>query len=116
MISALVLSAQHFSELISIMLLFTYSSDNILSFSLWQPVCLFCLRLKSQYEHTHGIHNSGVVWGRVLDVHAALLQEVEVDLSVVTEWNSNQLGFTTAGKISQRSTAAVTNTVLHSQL
>lgn len=58
-------------------------------------------RLLSRYPHTDHVHNSGVVWGRVSRVHPALLQQVEVTVSVAMEWNNNQLPLTTARKRTQ---------------
>lgn len=58
--------------------------------------------LLSRYEHTDEVHNSGVVWGRVSQVHAALLQQVEVAVSVATEWNHSQLPLATTRKITQQ--------------
>lgn len=60
-----------------------------------------CFRLLSRYPHTDCVHNSGVVWGRVSRVHPALLQQVEVTVSVATEWNNNQLPLATARKRTQ---------------
>ncbi|XP_030588255.1 phosphatidylinositol 4-phosphate 3-kinase C2 domain-containing subunit gamma isoform X2 [Archocentrus centrarchus] len=42
-------------------------------------------RLMAKYKHTDIVHNPGVVWGRILDVHHALLQQVEVTISVLYE-------------------------------
>lgn len=53
----------------------------------------------SRYEHTDDVHNSGVVWGRVSQVHPALLQHMDVIVSVATEWNNNQLPIPTTRKI-----------------
>lgn len=58
--------------------------------------------LLSRYEHTDEVHNSGVVWGRVSQVHAALLQQVEVTVSVATEWNQSQLPLATSRKMPQQ--------------
>lgn len=58
--------------------------------------------LLSRYEHTDEVHNSGVVWGRVSQVHAALLQQVEVTVSVATEWNQSQLPLATTRKITRQ--------------
>lgn len=76
---------------------FQFHTDNLFFF----PVSG---RLTSRYKHTDSVHNSGVVWGRLLQVHPALLQQVEVNVSVATEWNNNQLPFPTTGKINQHST------------
>lgn len=83
----------------------------ILSISDWQPVFLFSIsgRLMSHYKHTDSIHNSGVVWGRMLHIHPALLQQVEVTVSVATEWDEYQVPLPTTGKINQHRT-----TVTHS--
>lgn len=61
-------------------------------------VAFFCAavsQLMSRYKHTDTAHNSGVVWGRVLHIHPALLQQVEVTVSVATDWDNNQLPFPT---------------------
>lgn len=58
--------------------------------------------LLSRHEHADEVHNSGVVWGRVSQVHAALLQQVEVTVSVATEWNQSQLPLATTREITQR--------------
>ncbi|XP_067358027.1 phosphatidylinositol 3-kinase C2 domain-containing subunit gamma isoform X2 [Channa argus] len=52
-------------------------------------------KLRSQYKHTDTVHNSGVVWGQVLHVHPALLQQVEVNVCVATEWDNHQIPFPT---------------------
>lgn len=73
-------------------------------------LCFFCEllfiplsnSLLSRYQHTDEVHNSGVVWGRVSQVHAALLQQVEVTVSVATEWNHSQLPLATTRKITQQ--------------
>ncbi|XP_056244191.1 phosphatidylinositol 3-kinase C2 domain-containing subunit gamma isoform X1 [Seriola aureovittata] len=52
-------------------------------------------RLMSQHKHTDSVHNSGVVWGRLLQIHPALLQQLEVTVSVATEWENQQVPFPT---------------------
>ncbi|XP_033491268.1 phosphatidylinositol 3-kinase C2 domain-containing subunit gamma [Epinephelus lanceolatus] len=52
--------------------------------------------LMSRYRHADSVHNSGVVWSRVLHIHPALLQQVEVNVSVTTDWGDHQLPFPTA--------------------
>ncbi|XP_036963200.1 phosphatidylinositol 4-phosphate 3-kinase C2 domain-containing subunit gamma [Acanthopagrus latus] len=53
--------------------------------------CAATSKLMSQYKHTDSVHNSGVVWGRMLHIHPALLQQVEVTVSVATDWDDNQV-------------------------
>lgn len=57
----------------------------------------------ARYQHTDDTHNSGVVWGRVSRVHPALLQHMEVTVSVAMEWNSSQLPIPTTRKSAGRS-------------
>ncbi|XP_018521847.1 phosphatidylinositol 3-kinase C2 domain-containing subunit gamma isoform X3 [Lates calcarifer] len=52
-------------------------------------------KLMSRYKHTDSVHNSGMVWSRVLHIHPALLQQLEVTVSVATEWDNHQLPFPT---------------------
>ncbi|XP_074488623.1 phosphatidylinositol 3-kinase C2 domain-containing subunit gamma [Sebastes fasciatus] len=52
-------------------------------------------KLMSRYRHADSVNNSGVVWSRVLQIHPALLQQVEVTVSVATEWGNHQLPFPT---------------------
>uniref|UniRef100_A0A3Q1EU31 Phosphatidylinositol-4-phosphate 3-kinase catalytic subunit type 2 gamma n=1 Tax=Acanthochromis polyacanthus TaxID=80966 RepID=A0A3Q1EU31_9TELE len=61
-------------------------------------VAFFCAavsQLMSRHKHTESAHNSDVVWGRVSHIHPALLQQVEVTVSVATEWDNNQIPFPT---------------------
>ncbi|PWA22398.1 hypothetical protein CCH79_00016955, partial [Gambusia affinis] len=52
------------------------STNNLASFSNATS------QLMSRYKHTDRIHNSGIVWGRLLNIHLALLQqEVKVTIS-----------------------------------
>ncbi|XP_073328066.1 phosphatidylinositol 3-kinase C2 domain-containing subunit gamma [Pagrus major] len=53
--------------------------------------CAATSNLMSHYKHADSVHNSGVVWGRMLHIHPALLQQVEVTVSVATEWDDNQV-------------------------
>ncbi|XP_019933710.2 phosphatidylinositol 3-kinase C2 domain-containing subunit gamma isoform X1 [Paralichthys olivaceus] len=57
--------------------------------------CEATSKLMSRHKHTDNVHNSGVLWGRVLQVHPALLQQVEVTVSLATEWGNNQIPFPT---------------------
>ncbi|XP_029289912.1 LOW QUALITY PROTEIN: phosphatidylinositol 4-phosphate 3-kinase C2 domain-containing subunit gamma [Cottoperca gobio] len=58
--------------------------------------CAATSKLVSRYRHGDSVQNSGVVWSRVLQIHPALLQQVEVTVSVATEWGNHQLPFPTA--------------------
>ncbi|XP_033823985.1 phosphatidylinositol 3-kinase C2 domain-containing subunit gamma isoform X1 [Periophthalmus magnuspinnatus] len=51
-------------------------------------------QLMSRYKHTDE-HNTGIVWARLLHIHPALLQQVEVTVSVATDWDNHQLPFPT---------------------
>lgn len=51
----------------------------------------------SKYKHTDSLYNSGLVCGRLLDINCALLQQVEVTISVV--WDQNQIPIPTSGNI-----------------
>lgn len=51
----------------------------------------------SKYKHTESLYNSGLVCGRLLDINRALLQQVEVTISVV--WDQNQIPIPTTGNI-----------------
>lgn len=53
--------------------------------------------LMSKYKHTDSLYNSGLVCGRLLDINRALLQQVEVTISVV--WDQNQIPIPTSGNI-----------------
>ncbi|CAJ1056399.1 LOW QUALITY PROTEIN: phosphatidylinositol 4-phosphate 3-kinase C2 domain-containing subunit gamma [Xyrichtys novacula] len=55
--------------------------------------CAATSKLLSRYKHTDRVHNPGVVWARVLHIHPALLQEVEVNISVARDWDNHQLPF-----------------------
>ncbi|XP_068459618.1 phosphatidylinositol 3-kinase C2 domain-containing subunit gamma [Clinocottus analis] len=57
--------------------------------------CAATSRLMSRYRHADSLHNSGVVWSRLSRIHPDLLQQVEVNLSVATEWENHQLPFPT---------------------
>ncbi|CAL1594964.1 unnamed protein product [Knipowitschia caucasica] len=49
-------------------------------------------QLMSCYKHTEE-HNTGRVWARLSYIHPALLQQVEVTVSVATDWGHHQLPF-----------------------
>ncbi|XP_041651242.1 phosphatidylinositol 4-phosphate 3-kinase C2 domain-containing subunit gamma isoform X2 [Cheilinus undulatus] len=49
----------------------------------------------SRYKYTDSVHNSGVVWARVSHIHPALLQHVEVNVSVARDWDHHKLPFPT---------------------
>uniref|UniRef100_UPI0037E89608 phosphatidylinositol 3-kinase C2 domain-containing subunit gamma n=1 Tax=Semicossyphus pulcher TaxID=241346 RepID=UPI0037E89608 len=57
--------------------------------------CAATSKLSSRYKHTDSVHNPGVVWARVSHVHPALLQRVEVNISVARDWDNHQLPFPT---------------------
>lgn len=63
----------------------------------------------SRYKHTDSVHNSGVVWGRVLHIHPALLQQVELTVSVATDYDTQQLPIPTTGIIHQHCTTVTCN-------
>ncbi|KAM8860741.1 phosphatidylinositol 3-kinase C2 domain-containing subunit gamma isoform 2-T3 [Synchiropus picturatus] len=55
---------------------------------------LFCestTKLMSRYKHWDQVHNSGVVRGRLFPVHPALLHQVMLNVTVVTDNDSYQL-------------------------
>ncbi|XP_041852274.1 phosphatidylinositol 4-phosphate 3-kinase C2 domain-containing subunit gamma [Melanotaenia boesemani] len=54
------------------------------------------LRLMSQYKHADSVHNPGIVWGRVIQIHPALLQQAEVEISLSTETDNHQLPIPTS--------------------
>ncbi|KAM8891306.1 phosphatidylinositol 3-kinase C2 domain-containing subunit gamma [Spinachia spinachia] len=58
--------------------------------------CAATSSLVSRHRHADALHSSGLVWSRLLRVHPALLQQVEVNVSVATEWGLQQLLFPTA--------------------
>ncbi|KAM3610103.1 uncharacterized protein V6R79_025411 [Siganus canaliculatus] len=58
--------------------------------------CEATSNLMSRYKHTDKVNNSGVVWARVLHIHPDLLQRVEVNVRVATEWDNQQVPFSTA--------------------
>nr|XP_040019547.1 phosphatidylinositol 4-phosphate 3-kinase C2 domain-containing subunit gamma isoform X2 [Gasterosteus aculeatus aculeatus] len=58
--------------------------------------CAATSSLMSRHRHTDILHNSGLVWSRLLRINPALLQQVEVNVSVATEWDNHQLPFRTA--------------------
>lgn len=64
-----------------------------------QTILVFVLRLMSGNKHTEGVQNVGVVWGRTKQIHSALLQQVEVNVSVASQWDHNQIQILTTGKI-----------------
>ncbi|XP_042268176.1 phosphatidylinositol 4-phosphate 3-kinase C2 domain-containing subunit gamma [Thunnus maccoyii] len=57
--------------------------------------CAATSKLMSHYKHTDSVHNSGVVWGRVSHLHPALLQQVELTISVATDYDTHQIPFPT---------------------
>ncbi|XP_051237349.1 phosphatidylinositol 3-kinase C2 domain-containing subunit gamma [Dicentrarchus labrax] len=63
-----------------------------------KSLALFCAatsKLMSRYKHTDSVHNSGMVCGRLLYIHPALLQQVEVNVTVATDWDDHQIPFPT---------------------
>ncbi|XP_015242844.1 PREDICTED: phosphatidylinositol 4-phosphate 3-kinase C2 domain-containing subunit gamma [Cyprinodon variegatus] len=42
-------------------------------------------QLMSRYKHTDRVHNPGVVWGQLLRIHPALLQQVGIEVTISTE-------------------------------
>ncbi|XP_061630841.1 phosphatidylinositol 3-kinase C2 domain-containing subunit gamma isoform X2 [Phyllopteryx taeniolatus] len=58
--------------------------------------CQATSNLLSHYKHTQSAHNSGVVYARVSRLHPALLQQVELTVSVATQYESHQLPIPTA--------------------
>ncbi|XP_035521739.1 phosphatidylinositol 4-phosphate 3-kinase C2 domain-containing subunit gamma [Morone saxatilis] len=57
--------------------------------------CAATSKLMSRYKHTDSVHNSGMVCGRLLHIHPALLQQVEVNITVATDWDDHQIPFPT---------------------
>lgn len=53
-------------------------------------------KLRSSYKHTDVVRNSGMIWGRLSPIHPALLQQVELTVSVAMEWGSEQRSIPTA--------------------
>ncbi|KAM3870537.1 phosphatidylinositol 3-kinase C2 domain-containing subunit gamma [Diretmus argenteus] len=53
--------------------------------------CIAISKLMSRHRHTDSVHNSGVVWSRVVPVHPSLLQGADVTVSIATDWDGNQL-------------------------
>ncbi|KAK7890900.1 hypothetical protein WMY93_022863 [Mugilogobius chulae] len=51
-------------------------------------------QLMSRHKHTDE-HNTGLVWARLSHIHPAVLQQVEVTVSVAADWDVNQLPFPT---------------------
>ncbi|KAM9376569.1 phosphatidylinositol 3-kinase C2 domain-containing subunit gamma [Pholidichthys leucotaenia] len=47
--------------------------------------------VKARFPHTDTTFNSGLVLGRVFEIHHALLQQVQLDTRVSIEWGSEQL-------------------------
>ena len=88
--------------------------QNIFVFTLqFIPVFLFITlfgRLMSRYRHTDSVHNSGLVWSRVLQIHPALLQQVEVTVNVATDWGTHQLPVPTKGILNKLRRTVTNNT------
>ncbi|KAF7663980.1 hypothetical protein LDENG_00192830 [Lucifuga dentata] len=67
-------------------------------------------RLMSRYQQTHAAHKSGLVWSRVLPIHPTLLQQAEVTVSVVMDWDSHHIPFPT---MLNRTVRSLIDAVLH---
>ncbi|XP_034390008.1 phosphatidylinositol 4-phosphate 3-kinase C2 domain-containing subunit gamma isoform X3 [Cyclopterus lumpus] len=65
--------------------------------------CAATSKLMLRYGHADSLHNSGVVWSRLLPIHPDLLQRVEVNLSVAVEWDNHLLPFPTTGNTTVKS-------------
>ncbi|XP_076026726.1 phosphatidylinositol 3-kinase C2 domain-containing subunit gamma [Genypterus blacodes] len=54
-----------------------------------ESFCAETSKLMLRFQHTDVAHNTGVVWSRVLPVHATLLQQADVTIKVAADWDSD---------------------------